>query len=276
MGTEWTLEYARAHIVPTSDLFVRYLFSSPKKEHLTMSFINAVLEDAGKQTVSSVEILSPFQMSKPICEKESIRDVKVRDNGGKTYDVEIQTSTLSSFWNRMTFYNNSMYNEQLGASEKYETLMPTTVIALLKDHLYEKKSTVKNGDKLHHYSLVVHEDSHDEPFYPNGDPEKFHVIELDRFDFNENALYNVDGKRKRKLGTRLYHWLRFLQEGARSDFMTRYEENEVAIKEAKAEYEKFIADRELRDAQLRHEMWLHDQAQAKYEAEVLGREEGYE
>jgi len=276
MKEEWTTEYARAHICPTSDLFVRYLFSSPKKEHLTMSFINAVLEDAAKPIVASVEILSPFLLSRSICEKESIMDVKVKDSSGRMYDVEIQTSTPAAFWSRMTFYNNSMYNEQIGASEKYESLQPTTVIALLKDHLYEKKEKVQKGDKLHHYSLVVHEDSRNDDFYPNGDPEKFHILELDRFDFNEDALYNVDGNRKRKLGEKLYHWLRFLQDGARSDFMKEYTETELAIKEAKQEYEKFIADQELRDAQLRHEMWLHDQAQAKYEAEVIGREEGYQ
>lgn len=103
MNTNWTIEEARKHINPTSDIFARFLLSSPENAKFTKSFINAVLDDAGKQEIDNV----------------------------------------------------------------------------------------KKGEKLHHYSLVVHEDCHDELFYPNGDPEKFHIIELDRFDFNENALYNT-------------------------------------------------------------------------------------
>ena len=276
MKTEWTTEYARSHIYPTSDLFARYLFSSPKKEHLTLSFINAVLEDAKKPLVSSVKILSPFNLKKYVYDKESIMDLKVEEPNGKKYDVEIQTTSSDSFWNRMTYYNNNIYNDQIGESDEYKQLNSTTVIALLQNHIYNRKSPVMEFDKLHHFSLVVHEDCHDEVYYPNGDPEKFHILELDRFDFNEEALYNVDSKTRRKIGTRLFHWLRFLRDGARSNFMDQYNETDVDIKEAKEAYEGFISDYELRDAQLRHQMWLHDQAQAKYDAREEGLEEGRE
>lgn len=174
----------------------------------------------------------------------------------------------------MTYYNNSIYNSQLGTSEKYEKLLPTTVIALLKDHIYGRTLPVHEHDKLHHYSLVVHKDNPGDPFYPAGDPEKFHILELDRFAFTEDALYNVNGSEQRKLSSSLFHWLRFFIDGASEDFMEKYNETETAVKQAKAEYEQFLTDRQLADAQLRHEMWLHDQAQAKSDAEKEGREEG--
>ena len=58
--------------------------------------------------------------------------------------------------------------------------------------------------------------------------------------------------------------------------MEKYKETDVAIKEAKADYENFLTDAQLREAQFEHEMFLHDQAQAKSDAHKEGYEEGME
>ena len=124
--------------------------------------------------------------------------------------------------------------------------------------------------------MQKHEDNHDELFYPNGDPEKFHIIELDRFALNPEALYTVQGTARRKLAPPLYRWLRFFTQGAGIHFMEKYKETDAAIKEAKADYEDFLTDAQLREAQFEHEMFLHDQAQAKSDAHKEGYEEGME
>src|SRR5574344_421029 len=209
MKKDLTAEEARRTISPTSDLFARWLFSAPNHENLTKSFINAVL------------------------------DMKVSDQSGHQYDVEIQTTTNEVFWKRLTYYNNAMYNSQLKSSRQYDQLGSTTVIALLREHIYSMDRKVQPEDKLHHCSLVVHEDDHDGLFYPNGDPEKFHIIELDRFALNADALYTVSGSEKRKLAPSLFRWLRFFTQGAKEDFMEKYRETDVAVKEAKADYEQF-------------------------------------
>src|SRR5574344_222556 len=268
-------EYIRAHIKPMSDICARYLLSSPKNTNITKAFINAVLEDAGEPLVTSVEILSPFNLKETFFAKETIMDVKVSDEKGSKYDIEIQTTTSDTFWNRMMYYNNAMFNSQLGSSDKYEIIKPTVVIALLNDHIYDKEATVKPHDKMHHFSYTVHEDCHDEAFFPNGDPEKYHVLELDRFANDENALYTVHDDVQRKLSTNLFHWLRFMLYGAEEDFMEAYNETDTVVKEAKNDYEHFISDEQMRDEQLRHEMWLHDQAQAKSDAEKEGLEKGF-
>jgi predicted transposase/invertase (TIGR01784 family) len=56
--------------------------------------------------------------------------------------------------------------------------------------------------------------------------------------------------------------------------MQKYADTGSAVKKAKKEYEKFIKNQKLRDAQLRHEMWLHDRAQEKYDAREDGLAEG--
>ena len=268
--TNLTQEYIRAHIKPTSDICARYLLSSPKNVHITKAFINAVLEDAKKPLVTSVEILSPFNLKENVYAKETIMDVKVSDEKGSKYDIEIQTTTSDAFWNRMMYYNNAMFNSQMGTSDKYENIKPTVVIALLIDHIYDKDKPVKQNDKMHHISHTVHADDHTMPFFPDGDPETYHVLELDRFANDENALYTICGKTQRKLGTKLFHWLRFMLYGAEEDFMEAYNETDTTVKEAKTDYENFISDEQMRDEQLRHEMWLHDQAQAKSDARKEG------
>ena len=91
----------------------------------------------------------------------------------------------------MTYYNNSAFNRQLKEADQYDRLVPAVVIALLRGHIYGRKERVLQGGKMHHYSLVVHEDDHDELFYPYGDPERYHILELDRFDIRAEALYTV-------------------------------------------------------------------------------------
>jgi predicted transposase/invertase (TIGR01784 family) len=274
MKKDLTAEEARRTISPTSDLFARWLFSAPNHENLTKSFINAVLEDAGHEQIASVRILSPFNLAESIRLKETVLDMKVSDQSGQQYDVEIQTTTNEVFWKRLTYYNNAMYNSQLRSSGRYDQLGSTTVIALLREHIYAMDRKVQPEDKLHHCSLVVHEDDHDGLFYPNGDPEKFHIIELDRFALNADALYTVHGSEKRKLAPSLFRWLRFFVEGAKEDFVEKYEETDIAVKEAKEDYEKFLSDEQLREAQFQHEMFLHDQAQARSDARKDGYNQG--
>src|SRR5574344_1783410 len=240
MNKDLTVEEARRTISPTSDLFARWLFSAPNHENLTKSFINAVLDDAGHEQIASVRILSPFNLAESIRLKETVLDMKVADQSGQQYDVEIQTTTNEVFWKRLTYYNNAMYNSQLRSSGRYDQLGSTTVIALLREHIYSMNRKVQPEDKLHHCSLVVHEDDHDGLFYPNGDPEKFHIIELDRFALNPEALYTVQGTARRKLAPPLYRWLRFFTQGADIHFMEKYKETDVAIKEAKADCENFL------------------------------------
>ena len=149
--------------------------------------------------------------------------------------------------------------------------MPKKVIAEVLS-----PKTFLNRHKMTGRHFMTHEDNHDELFYPNGDPEKFHIIELDRFAQNPEALYTVRGTARRKLAPSLYRWLRFFKCGDEENFMEKYKETDVAIKEAKADYENFLTDAQLREAQFEHEMFLHDQAQAKSDAHKEGYEEGME
>ena len=274
---KWTDKNARIHIFPTSDIFVRYLLASPKNTDITKSFINAVLEDSGRRQVNSVTITSPFNLRQSIRDKETVMDIKVQDTDGCPYDIEIQNTGSPVIMERITYYGTHLYLDQIGESEQYDKLRQCIVIALLSRHIYGYGKKVKPAEKLHHVSLVVHDDDHETPFYPDGDQQVYHILELDRFENNAEAVYDIDGKgMQRKLSASLFGWLRFFSEGAREDFMQKYNETDQLVGKAKREYEKFLKTESLRDAQFRHEMWLHDRAQDKADARREGLEEGLE
>jgi predicted transposase/invertase (TIGR01784 family) len=272
---KWTDKNARIHISPTSDIFVRYLLASPKNTDITKAFINAVLEDSGQQPVKSVKITSPFNLRQSIRDKETVMDVKVQDSDGRSYDIEIQNTASPVIMERLNYYGTHLYVDQIGESEQYDKLRQCIVIALLRKQIYGNGNGVKPAEKLHHISLMVHYDDHESPFYPHGDPQIYHILELDRFENNAEAVYDINGTgRQRKLSAALFGWLRFFSEGAQENFMEKYGETDELVGKAKREYEKFLKTQRLRDAQFRHEMWLHDRAQDKADARNEGLVEG--
>lgn len=266
---EITREEARKIIFPTSDIFSRYLLSSEKYKDLAKSFINAVLEDSGKTPVESITIKSPFNLADCFTGKESILDAATADTEGRMYDIEIQNSSSPAFFQRIAYYWAEMYKSQLKNADSYDILRPCIMIGLMKEKLFTET------EKPHHISKVVDAEEPLLSYFSPADLMEYHILELDRFEINRNALYTVDrAGNKRRITPALFSWLRFFKDGGREDFMKEYAETDTCISEAKQAYEQFISDDELRLAQIRHEMWLHDRAQEKSDARREGLAEG--
>ena len=264
-----TPDEARQIIKPTSDIFARYLFSSEHLKHLTLSFINAVRLDAGLQPATSVTLKNPFCLGDSAVIKETILDVEVEEPDGVIYDVEIQNRPSADFFSRIQYYAANLYHKQIHRSDEYAYLRPCMMIALLNGSIY------RSFKKPHHYSRVTDAESPGFTFFPQ-DAATYHILELNEFDFNPDHEYTIDteGTKQRRMTPALFRWMRFLADGARSDFMEAYNEVDLAIEEAKKEYERFIEDEPKRMAELRHEMWLHDVASERGRAEREGRAEG--
>ena len=264
-----TVEETRTLISPTADIFARYLLSSERLKHLTLAFINAVLEDAGKSPAESVIIKNPFSLKDSPLIKETILDVEVRDSGGTLYDVEIQNAVSEEFYKRLQYYGANLYRGQLAEGNTYSMLRSCVLIALTSGHLNRKIH------KPHHFQFTADAEDHDSRFFPE-DASDYHILELDKFELSADALYTLDekGEKQRPLSYGLFKWLRFFKDGARKDFMQKYNETDTMIKDAKTEYENFIGDDAARMAHLRHEMYLHDVATAKEYAQKTGFAEG--
>ena len=213
-----TPDETRKIITPTSDIFARYLFSSEHLKHLTLSFINAVRSDAGLKPATSVTLKNPFCLRDSVVIKETILDVEVEETDGVIYDVEIQNKPSADFFPRIQYYAANLYHKQIHRSDEYTDLRPCMMIALLNGSIY------KSFKKPHHYSRITDAESPDFAFFPQ-DAASYHILDLKEFDFNPEREYTVDtkGTKHRRMAPELFRWMRFLADGARSNFMTKEE-----------------------------------------------------
>lgn len=143
------LEQRRKTVLPTSDIFARYLLSNRKYVHLTKSFINSVLEDSSRPLIERVAIRFPFTLAESYRSKETILDVEAYDQNGRIFDIEIQDTVSKAFFMRLSYYRAGLFHGQLKTTGRYEQLNPCIMIALLNTYIYTDLR------KPHHFSATV-------------------------------------------------------------------------------------------------------------------------
>jgi len=89
-------------IKPTTDLFIAALWSAPKNEPILRSLLNGVLTDAGHPPIVKATVLNPFNIQEYAIDKRIILDVRVEDELGTFYNVEVQRETDADFLERMS------------------------------------------------------------------------------------------------------------------------------------------------------------------------------
>ena len=94
----------RPNANPTGDTFIHYLFASPGHEHILLSFVNAVLDDAGLEPMKETRVENPFNPKTFAEDKSSIIDIKASTENNHTYVIEFQVARHEAFDNRMLYY----------------------------------------------------------------------------------------------------------------------------------------------------------------------------
>ena len=82
------------HIDPTTDCIFKAILGNPKQTDVLIHFLNSVTHPT--VPITSVQILNPYNDKEFQTDKLTVVDVKARDKGGKTYQIEIQLK-LSPF-----------------------------------------------------------------------------------------------------------------------------------------------------------------------------------
>jgi hypothetical protein len=91
-------------ITPTTDLFIASLWSAPKNEPILRSLLNAVMTDIGLPTIVEAKVLNPFNIQEYPTDKQIRLDVLVEDESKSRYNIEVQTDSHTSFFDRMLYY----------------------------------------------------------------------------------------------------------------------------------------------------------------------------
>ena len=177
------------YLDPKNDLTFKPIFG----EHpvLLIHFLNAVMPFAPDRQIVEIEYLPAEQVPDNPGKKNSIVDVKCKDNYHRQFIIEMQMDWEEVFMNRIVFNAGKAYVRQLIKKNAYHLLQPVYTLAILNDTFDDKTERF-----YHHYQIVNRENT--EEIIPGLE---FVLIELEKF--------RPEKMTDRKLAAL---WLRFLKE----------------------------------------------------------------
>ena len=176
---------------PKADIVFKKIFG--QHPDLVKSFLNNLLPLPEGRLIKSLEYLTPEQSPRIPSMKNTIVDVKCKDEKGRIFIVEMQMSWSKSFLSRFLFGTSKAYVQQLGAgkTQNYSRLSPVYGLALVNE-TFEQKT----DNWFHHYRLTHTKDL-------DKTLEGIELIFLELPKFNPKTFED------RKIGAL---WMRFLQE----------------------------------------------------------------
>lgn len=136
------------YLNPKADLTFKRVFG----EHpdLVMSFLNALLPLQREEYITDIEYLPSEMVPDSPLRKNSIVDVRCKDNKGRHFIVEMQMIWSPEFKQRVLFNASKAYVRQMGSGEKYDLLQPVYSLNLVND-VFEP-----DLEEYYHYYRMVH------------------------------------------------------------------------------------------------------------------------
>ena len=178
------------YLDPKADLTFKKIFGEHKD--LLISLLNALLPLADDEQIESVEYLSPELVPDTYVGKNSIVDVRCRDQKGRQFIVEMQMLWTEAFKQRVLFNASKAFVRQLDKKRKYELLQPVYSLNLVNETFMKDYP-----DEFIHNFNIVHDLHSDE------------VIDGLHFTFVELPKFQPHTIMEKKMAVL---WLRFLTE----------------------------------------------------------------
>jgi len=114
-----------------------------KTESLLARFLNYVLALKGEQEIINLEYqnveIPPISMEG----RRLILDLKVTDQGGKTYNIELQREDRASIISRALFQYSRITSEQLEKNQGFDSLKPVVVVLLCNYPTYPDADPIR-------------------------------------------------------------------------------------------------------------------------------------
>ncbi len=198
------------YLNPKADMTFKLVFG----EHpdLVMSLLNALLPLPEDGQIESVEYLTPEMVPDNPAKKDSIVDVRCKDQQGRQFIVEMQLYWNEEFKRRVLLNASKAIVRQLDKGEDYSLIQPVYCLSLVNDKAFDYET----DEFYHDYAIVdvEHTDRH---------------IEGLRFVFVELPKFKPQSISEKKMAVL---WLRFLTEIAEDtiEAPTELLENEATRK----------------------------------------------
>ena len=178
------------YLNPKADMTFKLVFG----EHpdLVMSLLNALLPLPEDGQIESVEYLTPEMVPENPAKKDSIVDVRCKDQQGRQFIVEMQLYWNEEFKRRVLLNASKAIIRQLDKGEDYSLIQPVYCLSLVNDKAFDYET----DEFYHDYAIVdvEHTNRH---------------IEGLRFVFVELPKFKPQSIAEKKMAVL---WLRFLTE----------------------------------------------------------------
>ena len=173
---------------PKADPVFKKIFG--ENPEIIKSFLNSVLPLPDGGLIETIEYLHPEQVPRIPTLKNTIVDVKCKDQKGRIFIVEMQLDWTAHFDKRLLFGTSKAFIQQLKKGEDYSSLCPVYGIGIINDTFDSSE------DWFHHYRSINVK-------YPEKVLEGLELIFLELPKFKPSSIM------QRKMGVL---WLRFLRE----------------------------------------------------------------
>ena len=136
------------YLDPKADLTFKKVFGEHKD--LLISLLNALLPFGSEdEAVTEVEYLPAEMVPENPLHKNSIVDVRCKDNRGRQFIVEMQMVWSKEFKRRVLFNASKAYVRQLDGGKDYKLLEPVYSLNLVNE-IFEPDM----GEYYHYYHMV--------------------------------------------------------------------------------------------------------------------------
>ena len=181
---------ASKYLNPKADVLFKLVFG--EHEDLLMSLLNALLTLPADGQIESLEYLTPQMVPENPAKKNSIVDVRCKDQQGRIFIVEMQMHWNEEFRQRVILNASKAVVRQLDQGEDYTLIQPVYSLNLVNDKCFD----LGDDEFYHDYAIVnvAHSDR---------------IIKGLRFVFVELPKFKPQSILEKKMAVL---WLRFLTE----------------------------------------------------------------
>ena len=126
-----------------SDIIFKLFFADKRNIEFLTDFLKSALSIPAEE-YDEIIIIDPHLKREHPTDKLGIIDVKLKTVSGKTIHIEIQVAPMPFMRERIAFYDAKMIIEQIGKSDRYETIKQVISIIISEDEFITK------SPKYHH------------------------------------------------------------------------------------------------------------------------------
>ncbi|MBF0177694.1 MAG: Rpn family recombination-promoting nuclease/putative transposase [Magnetococcales bacterium] len=238
---------------PKTDFAFKKIFGSEESRDVLISFLNATLSLRPPNQITEVTILDPYLAPKIKGMKETYLDVRVKDQKGWEYVIEMQVLNVAGFEKRVLYNACKAYAGQIQRGEDYRLLTNVVAITITDFVMFEELPDIVNRFMLR---------ASDNPDISLDDLELV-FAELPKFIKDEDQIGSIVDK-----------WFYFLKHAGDLQVVPKILADEPAIKKAFEIANKAGLTPEELDDQERREIFIQDQRGVALHAEQRGRQEG--